>query len=143
MRKLEDKLENYQTQLAKSLKEVEVFVEEKESLRERLEDAEQEINNSHNVIKNLNEQLLHYEMKQAELATLDTSLLKAKVQELEGTITGKENIIQLLKSQASLSLKEITKLRQVSSQSASSETIILPQFEKLDPIQNQFSPGKK
>ena len=123
MRKLEDKIENYQTQLEKSLKEVEVFVEEKESLRERLEDAEQEINNSRKVIKNLNEQLLHYEMKQAELANLDTFLLKAKVQELEGTITGKENIIQLLKNQASLSLQEITKLRQISSQSASSETL--------------------
>ena len=133
LRKLEDKLENYQTQLENSLREVEVFVEEKESLCEKLEDAEQEINNSRNVIKNLNEQLLHYEMKQAELATLDSSLLKAKVQELEGTITGKENIIQLLKSQAILSLQEITKLRQISSQSASSETITLPQCEKLDP----------
>ena len=97
-------------------KDTKALVEEKESLCERLEDAEQEIDNSRNVIKNLNEQVLHYEMKQAELATLDTSLLKSKVRELEGTITGKENIISLLKDQASMSLKEISKLRQISSQ---------------------------
>ena len=127
IRKFEDNLDDYKLQLEKSSNEIQVFAEENKSLRERLEDAEQEIDNSHNIIKNLNEQLLKYEIKQAELATLDTSVLKAKVQELEGTIIGKENIISLLKNQASLSL------RQISSQSASSDTIALPQGEKLDP----------
>ena len=69
-------------------------------------------------------------MKHAELATLDTYLLKAKVQELEGTITGKDNIISLLKNQASLSLKEIGKLRQISPQSASTDIPPLSQSEK-------------
>ena len=132
LRKLEDKLENQQIQLEKSFKDIVAITEEKESLSERLEDAEQEIDNSRNVIKNLNEQLLNYEMKHAELATLDTYLLKAKVQELEGTITGKDNIISLLKNQASLSLKEISKLRQISPQSASSDIIPLSQSENLD-----------
>ena len=131
-RKLENKLEEHQIQLEKSSKDIEAITEEKESLSERLEDAEQEINNSRNVIKNLNEQLLHYEMKQAELASLDTYLLKAKVQELEGTITGKDNIISLLKNQASSSLKEIGKLRQISLQSASSDIPPLSQSENLD-----------
>ena len=132
LRKLENKLENQQMKLEKSSKDIEAIIEEKESLSERLEDAEQEINNSRNVIKNLNEQLLHSEKRHAELATLDTYLLKAKVQELEGTITGKDNIISLLKNQASLSLKEIGKLRQISPQSASSDIPPLSQSEKLN-----------
>ena len=137
LRKLEEKLENHQIQLEKASKDIAAFVEEKESLQERLEDAEQEIDNSRNVIKNLNEKLLHYEMKRAELSTLDTSLLKSKVHELEGTIIGKDNIISLLKHQATMSLKELNKIRQISSQSlqhsVSSDSDTLPHSEKLDP----------
>ena len=137
LRKLEERLESQQIQLEKAFRDIKDYDEEKDSLRERLEDAEQETDNSRNVIKTLNEKLLHYEMKQAELATLDTYVLKAKVQELEGTITGKDNIISLLKNQASLSLNEIKKLRQISPQSASSDTITLPpQSEQLDQYVN-------
>ena len=57
-----------------------------ESLHEKLEDAEQEIKRSHKLISELNEKTLHYEFKQAELASLDISVLKAKVTDLEGTI---------------------------------------------------------
>ena len=62
-----------------------------ESLHEKLEDAEQEINNSHKLNSQLNEKIVHYEFKQAELASLDTAVLKAKVTDLEGTITGKDH----------------------------------------------------
>ena len=58
-------------------------------------------------------------MKQAELASLDTSLLKAKIEELEGTISGKDNIIALFEEQANMSLKKFIKLRQTSSQISS------------------------
>jgi len=78
-----------------------------------LEDAEQEVKNSHKSIGDLNEKTLHYEFKQAELAPLDVAVLKAKVTELEGTITGKDQLISLLKDQAQLSLLELIKLRQI------------------------------
>ena len=60
------------------------------------------------MIKDLNEKILHYEFKHAKLASLDTAILTAKVTDLEGTITGKDQIISILKEQAQLSLKEIT-----------------------------------
>ena len=54
-----------------------------ESLQEKLEDAEQEIKKSHKLISELNEKTLHYEFKQDELASLDLSVLKAKVTDLK------------------------------------------------------------
>ena len=112
IRKLEEKLENLETRLEKEVKDKQDKSEEIESLHEKLEDAEQEIKNSHELIKKLNAKTLHYEFKQAELASMDVAVLKAKVTDLEGTITGKDRLISSLKDQAQLSLKEITELRQ-------------------------------
>ena len=89
-------------------------MEKIESLHEKLEDAEQEIENSHELIKKLNAKTLQYEFKQAELASMDAAVLHAKVTDLEGTITGKDRLISSLKDQAQLSPREITKLRQTS-----------------------------
>ena len=55
LRRLEGRLENRQIQLEKSSKEIAAFVEEKESLREKLKDAEQEIDNFRSAINNLNQ----------------------------------------------------------------------------------------
>ena len=60
-----------------------------------MEDAEQEIKNSHEVISNLNEKTLHYEFKQAELASLDVAVLKAKVTDLEKLSNKKVDLLPL------------------------------------------------
>ena len=112
LRKLEEKVENLESILDKEINDKEANIEEKESLHEKLIDADQEIQNTRKIIRELNEKLLQYEFKHAKLASLDTAILKAKVTDLEGTIIGKDQIISLLKEQAQLSLKEITKLRQ-------------------------------
>ena len=121
LRKLEEKVENLESILDKEINDKKAAIEEKNPLHEKLIDADQEIRKSHKMIKDLNEKILHYEFKHAKLASLDTAILTAKVTDLEGTITGKDQIISLLKEQAQLSLKEITKLRQ-NSQSASHTT---------------------
>ena len=90
IRKLEEKLENLETRLEKEVKDKQDKSEEIESLHEKLEDAEQEIKNSHELIKKLNAKTLHYEFKQAELASMNVAVLKAKVTDLEGSITGKD-----------------------------------------------------
>ena len=59
LRKLEQKLEDLQSQLDSMSKHSKVITEENESLRERLEDAQQEIDNSHKLTKNLNEKLIN------------------------------------------------------------------------------------
>ena len=82
-------MEDLGNKLEKESKDTRVYVEERESLQEKLEDAEQEIENSHKMIRNLNDKILHLELKQAELKSLDTAVLEAKVTELEGTINGK------------------------------------------------------
>ena len=120
IRKLEEKVENLENRLEKEIKDKQSKIEKIESLQERLEDAEQEIENSHKIVKELNAKTLHYELKQAELASMDTAVLQAKVRDLEGTITGKDRLISLLKDQAQLSLREIAKLRQTSGQFTSS-----------------------
>ena len=118
LKKLEEKVENFKDELKTEAKNRADIIEENESLHEKLEDAEQASENLRTLIHNQNEKLVRYELKQAELALLDTSLLNAKVTELEGTISGKNRIISLLKDQVTLSLKEIAQLRQKQSISA-------------------------
>ena len=116
IRKLEEKVKILENRLEKEIEGNQSKKEKIESLQEKFEDAEQEIENSHKLIKELNAKTLHYEFKQAELASMDAAVLQAKVTDLEGTITGKDRLISLLKDQAQLSLREITKLRQTSDQ---------------------------
>ena len=122
LRSLELKVEKLESRLEKESKDNRAYVEEKESLQEKLEDTEQEIENSHKLIRNLNEKILHFEFKQAELNSLDATVLKVKVTELEGIIKGKNQIISELTDQTKLSLKEITTLRQSPGHTASSNT---------------------
>ena len=131
LRKMEEKVKQLEDRLEKETHDKKVEMVEIEALREKLEDAEQEIHNSHKLNSQLNEKIVHYEFKQAELASLDTAVLKAKVKDLEGTITGKDRLISLLKDQAQLSLKEITKLRQIpgSSEPAVSDTANMSQSD--------------
>ena len=131
LRKLEEKIKQLEDRLEKETHDKKVEMVEIEALREKLEDAEQEIHNSHKLNSQLNEKIVHYEFKQAELASLDTAVLKAKVKDLEGTITGKDRLISLLKDQAQLSLKEITKLRQIpgSSEPVVSDTANMSQSD--------------
>ena len=131
IRRLEEKVENLESKLEKESKDKQAQIEIIESLKEKLEDAEQEVKNSHKSISDLNEKTLHYEFKQAELASLDVAVLKAKVTDLEGTITGKDRLISLLKDQAQLSLLELTKLRQIpgKSEPAVSDTANMSQSD--------------
>ena len=122
LRKLEAKVDTLKEELEDVVKQKEDIVYENESLRGKLEDAEQEIENSHKVRKSQSEKLLQYEFKHAELATLDTALLKKKVADLETKIAGKERVISHLNNQAKLSLREITKLRQSHPDFESSDT---------------------
>ena len=122
LRKLEAKVDTLKNELEDVVKQKEDVVYENESLRGKLEDAEQEIENSHKVRKSQSEKLLQYEFKHAELATLDTALLKKKVADLETKIAGKERVISHLNNQAKLSLREITKLRQSHPDFESSDT---------------------
>ena len=141
LRSLEEKVEKLESKLERDSKDNRAYVEEKDSLQEKLEDAEQEIENSHKLIKNLNEKILHFELKQAELNSLDTTIMKAKVTELEGIIKGKNQIISVLTDQAKLSLQEITKLRQSSGPLASSDTPHLDTSEHLPSPRYYSSPG--
>ena len=141
LRSLEEKVEKLESKLERDSKDNRAYIEEKDSLQEKLEDAEQEIENSHKLIKNLNEKILHFELKQAELNSLDTTVMKAKVTELEGIIKGKNQIISVLTDQAKLSLQEITKLRQSSGPLASSDTPHLDTSEHLPSPRYYSSPG--
>ena len=112
LKKLEEKIESLNLKLDQEMKHKASILEENDSLRERLEDAEQATENLNTMTRDLNAKLLRYELKQAELASLDSSLLNTKVRELEGTIEGKNRIISILKDQANCSLREIAQLRQ-------------------------------
>ena len=74
-------MENLETRFEKEVEDKQDKMEKIESLHEKLEDAEQEIENSHELIKKLNAKTLNYELKQAELASLDVALLKAQLLE--------------------------------------------------------------
>ena len=119
-------MENLENRLEEEIKDKQGKIGKIEALHEKLEDAEQEIKNSHELIKKLNAKTLQYEFKQAELASMDKAVLQAKVTDLEGTITGKDRLISLLKDQAQLSLREITNLRQTSGQFASPPVLNTP-----------------
>ena len=143
IRKLEEKVENLENRLEKEIEGNQSKKEKIESLQEKFEDAEQEIENSHKLIKELNAKTLHYEFKQAELASMDAAVLQAKVTDLEGTITGKDRLISLLKDQAQLSLREITKLRQTSGQFTSppaSDTPNMPSHHDTSLHQHSHHP---
>ena len=118
LRKLENRVESLTEQLRDALDCKEEIEHKNKTLREKLVDAEQEIKNSHRLTQSQHKELLRYEFKQAELATLDTAVLKVKVKDLENSIAGKERIIDLLKKQEKLSLKEIAQLRQYHSDCA-------------------------
>ena len=133
LRKLEAIVDTLKKELDDVTKQKESVAEENIVLREKLEDAEQEIENSHKVAQSQSEKLLQYEFKHAELATLDTAVLKSKVADLETKIAGKERIISLLNNQAKLSLTEITKLRQNRSISDSPDTT------KITPVPTSMS----
>ena len=121
LRKMEEKVENLHTKLKEEVKQREDITERNEQLKEKLEDAEQATDNYSTMLSDLNKKLLHYEFKLADLASLDTAVLKARVKELEGIVEGKTRIISLLKHQAELSLKEISHLRQNRTSSPPSE----------------------
>ena len=128
LKQLEGKVEKLKDELKIEAENKADLIEKNESLHEKLEDAEQASENLRTLVHNQNEKLVRYELKQAKLSSLDTSLLNAKVTELEGTITGKNRIISLLKDQTTLSLKEIAQLRQKQS---SSETPVTPDSDIL------------
>ena len=124
LRKMEEKVENLHTKLEEEVKQREDITERNEQLKEKLEDAEQATDNYSTMLSDLNKKLLHYEFKLADLASLDTAVLKARVKELEGIVEGKTRIISLLKHQAELSLKEISHLRQNRTSSPPSDTTL-------------------
>ena len=72
LRKLENRVESLKEQMREALDRKKEIEQENKTLREKLVDAEQEIENSHRLTRSQNEELLRYEFKQAELATLDT-----------------------------------------------------------------------
>ena len=64
LRKLEEKVENLNVELEKANNSSRAFAEEKESLHERLKNAQEEIDKSNKVIVNLEKRLLHHKVNQ-------------------------------------------------------------------------------
>jgi hypothetical protein len=105
LRKLEEQLESLQLDHNKQVKE-------NKALKEALENSE-ELTERYRIITNATKQeLCNSEIKLAKAANSDNGILNSKVKELEGTVTGKNRIISLLKDQAKISLREISDLRQ-------------------------------
>ena len=121
LRKLENRVESLTEQLRDALDCKEEIEHKNKTLREKLVDAEQEIKNSHRLTQSQHKELLRYEFKQAELATLDTAVLKVKVKDLENSIAGKERIIDLLKSSECSKCSECSKSSKCSKCSMCSE----------------------
>ena len=119
LKQLEEEVEKLQDELKKKMNDEIVNVEEKESMYSKLEDNEQAIDNLNSLTRSLNKKLLRYEEKHADLATLDTFVLNAKVRELEDTVNAKERIIALLEEEAKSSQQVIDHLRQSQCHSAS------------------------
>ena len=56
------------------------------------------------LLQNISEPLVKTELKLAEALNADSGILNARVHELEGTVSGKNRIISLLKDQATIAL---------------------------------------
>ena len=112
LKQLEAEVEKLVLELKKKVNDEKGVIEKNECLNGKLEDAEQAIENLNSLTRSLNEKLLHYEQKQADLAQLDTAVLNAKVRELEDTVNGKLRIISHLEAEAKLSQNETDHLRQ-------------------------------
>ena len=61
--------------------------------------------------QSITQSLVKTELKLAEALNADSGILNARVHELEGTVSGKNRIISLLKDQATISIREISDLR--------------------------------
>jgi hypothetical protein len=105
IRRLEEKVDTLHLDLNKQAKE-------NKALKDALANSEQTAAHYHNLTNTINEKLCKSEFKLADAANADSGVLNARIIELEGTVTGKNRIISLLKDQATLSLRKISDLGQ-------------------------------
>ena len=101
LRRLEEKHETVEIELDKVAKE-------NKALKDEISNSEDSIAHYQRFSEGLNQSLAQTQIKIAEAHNTEAGILSSKVQELEGTVSGKNRIISLLKDQAVISKKKIS-----------------------------------
>jgi hypothetical protein len=104
LRRLEVKVETLQMDLNKQAKK-------NKALNYNIANSEETAAHHQKLSQSITQSLVKTELKLAEALNADSGILNARVHELEGTVSGKNRIISLLKDQATISLREISDLR--------------------------------
>ena len=104
VRKLEEKHETIKMELNKK-------AQENKALKDHISSCEAEVSYYQKHSQNIKDSLVETEIKLAEAHNAEAGILKSKVHELEGTVTGKNRIISLLKDQSVISEKENSNLK--------------------------------
>jgi hypothetical protein len=104
LRRLEVKVETLQLDLNKQ-------ANENKALNNNIANSEETAAHYQKMSQKISESHVKTELKLTEALNADSGILNARVHELEGTVSGKNRIISLLKDQATISLREISDLR--------------------------------
>ena len=99
LRRLEEKHETVKMELEKKAKE-------NKALKDEISNCEEEVARYQRTSISMNESLAKTEIKLAEAHNAEAGILTSKVHELEGTVSGKNRVISLLKDQAVIAEKE-------------------------------------
>ena len=99
LRRLEEKHETVKMELEKKAKE-------NKALKDDISSCEEEVARYQRTSISINESLAQTQIKLAEAHNAEAGILTSKVHELEGTVSGKNRIISLLKDQAVIAEKE-------------------------------------
>ena len=104
LRSLEEKNETVMNELDKQ-------ANENKALRKNISDYEDTVAHYQTFSQSLNHSLAQTQEKLTEAHNTEAGILRSKILELEGTVSGKNRIISLLKDQAVISSTEISDLK--------------------------------
>ena len=104
LRSLEEKNETVMNELDKQ-------ANENKALRKNISDYEETVAHYQTFSQSLNHSLTQTQEKLTEAHNTEAGILRSKILELEGTVSGKNRIISLLKDQAVISSTEISDLK--------------------------------
>ena len=106
LRRLEEKCETLSLKLDKQAKE-------NKALKDNIASSEEDVAHYQKMSQSINQSLAQTQIKLAEAHNAEAGILTSRVHELEGTVSGKNRIISLLKDEARISQIETSDLRSI------------------------------
>ena len=106
LRRLEEKWKTLSLKLDKQAKE-------NKALKDNIASSEEDVAHYQKLSQSINQSLSQTQIKLAEAHNAEAGILTSRVHELEGTVSGKNRIISLLKDEARISQRETSDLRSI------------------------------